>query len=45
MFRFVVRYGLIRVVGRRAVPALMIWDAAVMANRARQIPIVVLTPR
>ncbi len=45
MLRFVVRYGLIRVVGRRAVPALMLWDAAVMANRARQIPIVDRTIR
>ena len=45
MIRFVVRYGLVRVIGRRAIPALMIWDAAVMANRARQIPIVDRTLR
>ena len=45
MIRFVVRYGLVRVIGRRAIPALMIWDAAVMANRARQIPIVDRTIR
>ena len=40
MLRFVARYGLVRVVGRRALPALMVWDAVVMANKARQIPIV-----
>ena len=45
MLRFVVRYGLVRIVGRRAVPALMLWDAAVMANRARQIPVVDRTIR
>jgi hypothetical protein len=40
MLRFVARYGLVRVVGRRALPALMVWDAVVMANKARQIPVV-----
>jgi hypothetical protein len=40
MFRFVARYGLVRLVGRRALPALMVWDAVVMANKARQIPAV-----
>lgn len=45
MLRFAVRYGLVRMVGRRALPALMLWDAAVMANRARQIPVVDRTLR
>ena len=40
MFRFLVRHGLVRVVGGRLVPALMVWDIAVLANRTRQIPIV-----
>ena len=40
MWRWLVRYGAIRVVGRRAVPVLMLWDAAVMANRVRQVPAV-----
>ena len=40
MWRWLVRYGAIRVVGRRAVPVLMLWDAAVMANRVRRIPAV-----
>jgi hypothetical protein len=40
MLRFVARYGLVRLVGRRVLPALMIWDAVVMANKARRIPIV-----
>jgi hypothetical protein len=40
MLRFVARYGLVRLVGRRVVPALMVWDAMVMANKARQIPVV-----
>jgi hypothetical protein len=40
MLRFVARYGLVRLVGRRVLPALMVWDAMVLANKARQIPIV-----
>lgn len=40
MLRFVMRYGLVRLIGRRAVPALIVWDVAVLANRTRQIPIV-----
>ena len=40
MLRFVVRYGLVRVVGRRAVPALLAWDLIVLADRARRIPVV-----
>jgi hypothetical protein len=45
MLRFLVRYGVVRVVGRRAVPMLMLWDAAVLANRARRIPVVDRTLR
>jgi hypothetical protein len=45
MWRWLVRYGAIRVVGRRAVPVLMLWDAAVMANRVRRIPAVDRTLR
>ena len=40
MLRFLVRHGIVRVVGRRAVPVLLIWDVAILANKARQIPIV-----
>ncbi len=40
MFRFLVRHGLVRVVGGRLVPAMMVWDLAVLANKTRQIPIV-----
>lgn len=40
MYRFVVRHGLVRLIGGRAVPALLLWDLAMMANRARRIPVV-----
>ena len=40
MFRFIARHGLVRLIGGRAVPALLLWDLAVLANRARQIPVV-----
>ena len=40
MLRFLIRAGLIRVVGRRAIPALMLIDVALLANRARRIPVV-----
>ena len=40
MLKFLIRAGLIRVVGRRAVPALMLIDVAMLANRARRIPVV-----
>jgi len=40
MFRFVARHGLVRLIGGRAVPALRLWDLAMLANRARQIPVV-----
>jgi hypothetical protein len=45
MMRWLLRYGAIRVVGRRAVPVLMLWDAAVLANKARRIPVVDRTLR
>ena len=40
MLRFIARYGLVRLVGRRAVPALLVWDIATLANRTRQFPVV-----
>jgi hypothetical protein len=40
MLRFLVRHGAVRLIGRRALPALIVWDVAVLANRARQIPLV-----
>jgi len=40
MFRFIARHGLVRLIGGRAVPALLVWDLAMLANRARQIPVV-----
>jgi hypothetical protein len=40
MLRFVMRHGLVRLIGGRAVPALLVWDALVLANRARRIPLV-----
>lgn len=45
MMRWLLRYGAIRIVGRRAVPVLMLWDAAVLANKARRIPVVDRTLR
>jgi len=40
MLRFIARHGLVRLVGGRAVPALLIWDLAILANRTRRIPLV-----
>jgi len=40
MLRYAVRYGLVRAVGRRAVPALLAWDLIVLADRLRRIPAV-----
>jgi hypothetical protein len=40
MFRFVARHGLVRLIGGRAVPALLAWDILMLANRTRQIPVV-----
>jgi hypothetical protein len=45
MMRWLLRYGAVRLVGRRVVPVLMIWDAAVLANKARRIPVVDRTLR
>jgi len=45
MLRFVLRRGAIRLVGRRAIPALMVIDLALLANRARQVPVVDRTLR
>ena len=45
MMRWLLRYGAIRLVGRRALPVLMVWDAAVLANKARRIPVVDRTIR
>lgn len=40
MFRFLLRHGAVRMIGGRAVPVLMLWDLAMLANRARKIPVV-----
>ena len=40
MIRFLLRHGAVRVVGGKLVPALMVWDIAVLANKTRQIPVV-----
>ena len=40
MLRFLLRHGAVRMIGGRAVPVLMLWDAALLANRVRRIPVV-----
>ena len=40
MLRFLVRRGVVRFAGRRAVPAMLAFDLLVLANRTRQLPIV-----
>jgi hypothetical protein len=45
MLRFVARFGLVRLIGRRAIPALIVWDLAGVANRTRQIALVDRTLR
>jgi hypothetical protein len=40
MLKFVARHGLVRLIGGRAVPALLLWDLAMLANRTRRIPAV-----
>ena len=40
MLRFVMRHGLVRLIGGRAVPLMWAWDIAMLANRARRIPVV-----
>ena len=40
MVRFLLRHGLVRFIGGRAVPVMVAWDVVVLANRARRIPVV-----
>jgi hypothetical protein len=40
MMRFLLRHGAVRLIGGRAVPALMLIDLAMLANRTRKIPLV-----
>jgi hypothetical protein len=40
MFRFIARHGIVRMVGGRAVPVLMVWDLVILADRTRRIPVV-----
>jgi len=40
MLKFAMRHGLVRLIGGRAVPLMWVWDMAVLANKARRIPIV-----
>ena len=40
MMRFLLRHGAVRLIGGRAVPALMLIDLAVLANRTRKVPVV-----
>jgi len=39
------RHGLVRLVGGRAVPLMLVWDLAMLANKARRIPLVDRTLR
>jgi hypothetical protein len=45
MLRFAMRHGLVRLIGGRAVPLMLVWDVAVLANKARRIPMVDRTLR
>jgi hypothetical protein len=45
MMRFLLRHGAVRLIGGRAVPALMLIDLAMFANRARKVPAVDRTLR
>jgi hypothetical protein len=45
MLRFAVRHGLVRLIGGRAVPLMIVYDVAVLANKARRIPLVDRTLR
>ena len=40
MLKFAMRHGLVRLVGGRAVPLMWAWDIAMLANKARRIPVV-----
>ena len=43
--RYAMRHGMVRLIGGRAVPALLAWDLLMLANRTRQIPVVDRTLR
>lgn len=43
--RYAMRHGMVRLIGGRAVPALLAWDLLMLANRTRQIPVVDRTMR
>jgi hypothetical protein len=45
MLKFAMRHGLVRLIGGRAVPLMWAWDIAMLANRARRIPVVDRTLR
>ena len=45
MLKFAMRHGLVRLIGGRAVPLMWAWDVAMMANKARRIPVVDRTLR
>ena len=45
MLKFAMRHGLVRLIGGRAVPLMWAWDIAVLANKARRIPMVDRTLR
>lgn len=40
MVRFLLRHGMVRLIGGRAVPVMVVWDVVVLADRARRIPVV-----
>ena len=40
MLRFAARQGIVRLVGGRAVPILVVWDLVIVADRVRRIPVV-----
>ena len=43
--RYAMRHGMVRLIGGRAVPALLALDLLMLANRTRQIPVVDRTLR
>jgi hypothetical protein len=45
MLKFAMRHGLVRLIGGRAVPLMWAWDVAMLANKARRIPVVDRTLR
>lgn len=40
MVRFLLRHGLVRLIGGRAVPVMIVWDVVVLTDRVRRIPVV-----